>query len=276
MNHQIANILKDYLSVLPFVDKLSGLVQAVQINVPSQEGHVLKSFPVSCDITHTECYDGHYLDLCPESSKKTVIYFEDRGVRFIRRSGARNEYKSTLRLVCWINIQRLLNEACFGNITCSVSSKVIKQILCVFPSIPVDIDPFERVYPVVVSEEIRSNAIFSAYTYDDLRQYLLYPYDFFALTIETTFSICMDCEKLEPIKRDVGYAEYVRPVTLLAGEETDVTTPLTEEPYNIMILDGEGNNITAGLQVRFELIGGVYHVFIYSVNAIDVKIKILY
>lgn len=77
-------------------------------------------------------------------------------------------------------------------------------------------------------------------------------------------------------KADECLQEYVTEAMLTAGEVTDIETIVTEEPYNILILDGEGTDITAGLQVRIGLDGGVYHLYIYSVDAIQVRIKLLY
>lgn len=196
MNHEIANILKGLLVDLDFVDKISGLVQTVYMDVLDEnKTRVQKSFPVSCDATYEDCIDGAYLDLCPDSSKKSVLYFEDGGVAFIDQKGKFKNYRSILRLICWLNVAKIKAEECDVSTVCSMNGSAIKSIICMFPKIPIDLGDIRRFYPEVVNEVIRDNSIFSKYTYNEKQtQYLMHPYDYFALTIETTFSICTaDC-----------------------------------------------------------------------------------
>lgn len=195
MNQTIANIIKAYIECLDFVDKIAGLVQTVFLNITDESGvKVQKSFPVSCTTTVDDCKNGLYNDLTPDSKYKTVIYFEDGGVTFNRREGNFICYTSRLKLVCWINVGK--NEACPDGVPCTQGAEFIKQIICQLPEHPVNISPFARVYPVVVSEDIRSNSIFSKYTYNEKQsQYLMYPFDYFAFNIETDFCVCItDCQ----------------------------------------------------------------------------------
>jgi hypothetical protein len=194
MNQTVAGLLKYYIEDLCFVDKIAGLVQTVYLNITDENGvKVQKSFPVSCNFTAEDCKNGLYNDLAPDSKYKTVIYFEDGGITFNERKGNFACYTSSLKLVCWINVAKFEADWCGSGVPCTVGAEIIKRILCAFPPQPVNITPFIRFYPVIVSEEIRSNAIFSKYTYNELQtQYLLYPFDFFALNIRTDFCICTD------------------------------------------------------------------------------------
>ena len=75
--------------------------------------------------------------------------------------------------------------------------------------------------------------------------------------------------------------KYSKLATLSAGSVTRVTTTLTTKPYSIMILDTSGNVITSTLGgpingIQVSLVGGVYVLDIYSVDAIDVEILIIY
>jgi hypothetical protein len=67
-------------------------------------------------------------------------------------------------------------------------------------------------------------------------------------------------------------------VSLTAGVEADVTlTGVTSEPYAIWIIDSDGLNITEAVKDSTAISGGVYHTYIYSVDAkTDVKIKVLW
>ena len=71
--------------------------------------------------------------------------------------------------------------------------------------------------------------------------------------------------------------KYIKTDNLSAGVETDITTTLTDEPYNVMILDSSGNDITSLVTLRIGLDGGVYHFYVYSVDALsNVKFKVIY
>ena len=196
MNQLVANILKSYIEPLDFVDKIAGLVQTVYLNITDENSvNVQKSFPVSCNFSVDDCKNSLYNELTPDSKYRTIIYFEDGGVTFNKREGKFICYTSNLKLVCWINVAKLYGELCPDGIPCTAGSVIIKKILCQLPEHPANVDPFAKFYPVVVSEDIRSNSIFSKYTYNELQtQYLLYPYDFFALNITTDFCVCVtDC-----------------------------------------------------------------------------------
>jgi hypothetical protein len=195
MNHTIADILKARIINLDFIDKIAGLVSATYFDEKGEgDAKVQKCFPISCTTTVEDCKNGLYNDLCPDSKYKTVIYFEDRGVSFDRREGVFIYYKSNLRLVCWINIAKINSDTCQDGTDCAISAELIKEIICAMPEHPMNIAPFVRVYPVITSQEIRSNSIFSQYTYNEKQtQYLMYPYDYFALDITTDFAVCQDC-----------------------------------------------------------------------------------
>jgi len=199
MNQTVANILKGYIEncECDFVDKIGGLVQTAYQTITDENGiKVQKAYPITCNFTADDCKTGVYNDMTPDSKYKTVIYFEDGGVTFNQRQGIFVCYTSNLKLVCWINIPLIYGETCPDGIPCTEAANIIKKILCCFPETPVYATPFSRFFPVITNEEIRSNSIFSKYTYNEKQnQYLMYPFDYFALNIQTTFCICTDdCE----------------------------------------------------------------------------------
>ena len=186
MNQAIANIIKGYIDDLTFVDKIAGLVSTQYMTI---EG-VTKSYPVACCVPDA-CKIGDYNDLSPNSKYKSVIYFEDGGVSFVRAQGNFKYYQSRLRLVGWLNVKSILGEECDAS-QCTYSSHAIMDIIRLLPEFPQNIAPFTRVYMEVTSQAIRDKAIFSKYTYNELQtQYLMSPYDYFSLDITTTFGICL-------------------------------------------------------------------------------------
>lgn len=195
MNQAIATIIKDQIDGLSFIDKIAGLVSTTYMTIDG----VQKAFPVACCVTADDCKAGAYNDLTPDSKYKTVIYFEDEGVSFKESRGNYEYYTSNLRLVCWINVQKLLNEGCLDCLPCSVSATIISKIVKSLAIFPANIPPMYQVLIKVMGQEIRSNSIFAKYTFNELQtQYLMSPYDYFALNIQTTFAICVTEEDEYP------------------------------------------------------------------------------
>lgn len=77
-----------------------------------------------------------------------------------------------------------------------------------------------------------------------------------------------------------GDMKYLATISLTGGVgEDDFTTTIssTREIYNIYLEDSSGNDITSTVTIRVATSGGVWHVYIYSTDAVaNVKLKILY
>lgn len=192
MNQAIASIIKGRIEDLDFVDKIAGLVATQYMTMTDADGSkVTKSYPVACCVTADNCIAGDYDELTPDSRYKSVIYFEDGGISFVRYEGNFKHYISRLRLVCWLNVKMILGDDCDAS-QCTYSSHAVADIIRHLPEFPVNFAPFVRVYSEVANQVVRSNSIFSAYTYNEKQvQYLMSPYDYFALDIETSFAICL-------------------------------------------------------------------------------------
>jgi len=194
MNQAIASIIKGRIEDMDWVDKIAGLTAVTYFEIKDREGNLVqKAVPVACCVTADDCKEGAYNDLMPDSRYKTVAYFEDRGVTFQRSESNWKYYTSNLRFVCWINIEKLTDSGvCKGEAPCTYVAHIIADIIRHLPEFPIHSSPFSHVYSEVTNQEIRSNSIFAAYTYDEKHaQYLLAPYDYFALDITTNFAICL-------------------------------------------------------------------------------------
>lgn len=193
MNQAIASIIKGHIEDLDFVDKIAGLVAPLTFEINDKDNNpVQKTVPVACCVSADECTEGAYNELMPNSKYKTVIYFEDEGVSFDRYESNWKYYQSTLRLVCWINIAEITGSTCGDESPCTYAAHIIAEIIRALPTFPEDHSPFDRVYSEITAQAVRSPSIFGAYTYDEKHsQYLMAPYDYFALTIETSFAVCL-------------------------------------------------------------------------------------
>ncbi len=190
MNTEIANIVKAKITSLPFVDQICGLVRvATKTDQDDTNKQYVKSFPVSCETSHTDCTSGKYTDLTPNSKYKSVIYFEDNGITNLNRVDFDLNFESKLTLVCWLNQKKL------GKTGCSVSALAIQSIL---KALQIDkffnSNPYVKMQISADGEIIKNKDIFSKYSYDEkVSQYLLYPFDYFALPLSIKYSIREAC-----------------------------------------------------------------------------------
>lgn len=190
MNKDIAEYIKSYLMVLPFVDKIAGLVKTATIVQPSETaGTVTKRFPIACDVNYNDCVkQSRYKDLMPDSKKMSVIYFEDLGCSFISKNARSIEFVSTLKLIGWVNLSK------FENISCDNSSVFVASIIKALPSGFFNYGRYSNIQIIAIREEPKSNAIFAQYTYDEsVNQYLLYPYDYFSIGLSISFNLPLHC-----------------------------------------------------------------------------------
>lgn len=190
MNEKIASILKSKIEALPFVDKIAGLVRPVKIELLDKDNKsVLKTFPVASDISNEACISGQYKDLIPDSKYRSIIYFEDNGITLTARNNRWVSFNSRLTLVGWLNLKML-----FDCQTYTGSTECILSILSELPENPFSEDIFREIRIIALSEVTKSNAIFSRYTYDETKtQYLLYPFNYFALNMSVEFKINLAC-----------------------------------------------------------------------------------
>jgi len=217
MNQAVADIIKGQIEGLDFVDKIAGLVSTAHIEIKGPDGPVEKAFPIACCTTANDCKEGAYNDLMPNSDYSTVIYFEDGGLSFVKYESNKKYYTSTLKLVCWINIAQIIKDTCNTGEVCTRSAHIITEIIRALPRFAEDHTPFHQMYSEVVGQEIRSNSIFAQYTFDEKHiQYLMYPYDYFALTIKTDFAICLDSDVVPAPCEDV--IDQMTPVALPAED----------------------------------------------------------
>lgn len=197
MNEKIASILKSKIETLSFVDKIAGLVRPVRIEVMGpNETKVQKIYPISSDVSSEQCPQ-KYRDLIPDSSYTSILYFEDNGITLTERNNRWVSFNSRLTLVGWLNLKKI-----FDCQTYTGSTECILSILSQLPEVPFSDGNYRDIRIIALSEVPKSNAIFSRYTYDEIKtQYLLYPFDYFALNMSVDFRIniaCVEQFKLNP------------------------------------------------------------------------------
>lgn len=190
MNALIADIIKTAIEDLAFVDRIAGIVKPVTISEDIDGQKRVKTFPVACNVTEADCVSGQYTDLVPNSQKNSVIYFEDLGVQFIGNVKSEMRFRSQLRLVCWLNLKRMGITDC--NWSSTATLHIIKSILQA--DVPFNSTPFTGMKYTGISQPVKSASIFSKYSYSEqVNQYLLYPYDYFAVDFVVEYGVKAAC-----------------------------------------------------------------------------------
>ena len=189
------NLLTPDLIALGWVEFFGGVTQKVTQAMPnSTDGVVYKSFPISCSVTTAQCNNNQrYQQLMPDSSKKSVLYWEitqglsDVGI--FRDNQQIRILRGKARLVGWLNTQKL------GVNYCNAAAYAQRSILPILYKKftngggnalleKASIDFFFS------QEEKKDKDIFSQYDYGkDVDAFLLYPYDTFAMNVDITMRI---------------------------------------------------------------------------------------
>lgn len=194
--------LGDQLEALDWVEVYGGLVQTMRIRQGEAENEVYNVFPISCDVSEADCVsDQRYQDLVPNDSKRSILYFEtlnglqDVGPQKIGRGSTnrfRRVFRGAVRLVGWLNMQRLGVDECYGaDMAVRSIIKMLNNEYNVFPPGSLfengEIDfTIQRIVPK------DHKVIFGRYNYLDSNGYWLYPFDFFAidLSIRLILPLC--------------------------------------------------------------------------------------
>lgn len=194
MNAAIAELIKARISSIAVVDKIGGLVRPIP---RIMEGNKEQRFPVACNVTDPlSCDEETLKELTPTAGYRSIIYFEDRGAPQERKTRTRGIwFNARLRLVCWMDTRLIGPQCTTGD---DVEMEMIAAIegdkyhynSGIYQGLRHRVSPVEK-----------GPHIFSRYTYDEAnRQFLHWPYDYFALDIDTSFRTIVEC--VEPVELD--------------------------------------------------------------------------
>lgn len=191
MNKELSSIYKGKLTGLPFVDLLCGMVQTLTKDDPVDETKVIqKKMPVTYDHNlDPDCIGQEILPI-PDSSRKSIIYFEDFGISVIDKRHGLTKYQSSLRLICWLNRSKLV-----GDNYIEISGRVMATIVDRLANkSPYNSGMFTTITTRVARIPPQDAGLFSRYTYEEKdRQYLRPPFEFFGIDLQTDFFANQNC-----------------------------------------------------------------------------------
>lgn len=107
----------------------------------------------------------------PDSLKESIVYWEDFGARTTLQTSRYRWVNHLMRLVVWINFNKVS----------SPYDHCVEQMMANFPK------KYDNTIITVVAQVLKSNEIFSRYSYQDRKQFITWPYDAFALDINVKY-----------------------------------------------------------------------------------------
>jgi hypothetical protein len=196
MIHEVIESLRTKITGLPFIEKYGGLVRIAKKAFTNDEGIYYKTFPVSCDVSNAECWNNdRYKDLLPDENYKSIAYFESAGNIIVKKtqylSSGRDAYHviAPIDFICWLNLPKL------GISDCHSSIFELMAVDLFYQSHKPQLENFNvaSFKMEIKSFSSRDEKIFAKYSYGDLSGLLLYPFDFFKISLELSFYIDPNC-----------------------------------------------------------------------------------
>lgn len=198
IKQQLEPLVSDGSSLTKFIDKLAGVVKVLskqERNADNTET-IIKTFPVSCDITFEDCIqNGSYKDLIPNSKLGCIVYLEeDDSLDKINEIRGVNFYKTSYRIVGWLNQKKL------GTNDCSITGKIVNTIISKLQQKQFNSGIYQQIDINVIGQDQKSYNPFAKYSYDeDATKYLMAPFDYFSIKIEVTVGVNVKC--IEPFEK---------------------------------------------------------------------------
>ena len=192
INNMISSIVDKIvleLSGLNFVERIGGIVRTLSENISNKDGtgNVLKTSPIYPNKSKVVCSPNDYLRMVPDSKYMSLIYFEELGTTIIQDTRNYIERAAIVRLIGWFNLPLI-------NTSLTDAEALANIILREIPDRMNNFDPVSNIQISVTGQPIKDKNIFSKYSYDEVvRQYLIYPFDYFAIDLTIQYRTGKSC-----------------------------------------------------------------------------------
>lgn len=182
MIEHLCEVLKHRVETLPFITLCGGLARIQRV----KDNGIERVFPVMVSLTG-------YVPLHPQKAEAGIAYFE------LIRNEVKSElagdrgyiYLAALRLVVWLNLERIDPPDVLGMQAAAMAAVTAP----IDPTTTEDTGRVSR-YKIVRALYVpKSPGIFATYTYNEEElQYLMHPYDYFAIDFEAVYTLT-NCEQ---------------------------------------------------------------------------------
>jgi hypothetical protein len=261
IKYLIDTILTPKISVLDFVDRYAGIVRTINIAEGNgTETGIVKRYPVACNVTGADCANiGIYQNLVPDDTKKSIVYWEMiQPMSNVGYTSTRNffekRFRGTARLVVWLNLAKLGIENCTDavNIIPILEKEITtrgKIIGGIFDGAQLRIQPLR-----MVNQEI--NTVFGKYDYNKLKNFYLYPFDFFAIDVQFTLEQCLDKGGTFPVLPEADCENQIPSEVVCKSLSFDGVNEYIDCTNNSAFSFNEGNAFSLETWVKFDNLTG--------------------
>lgn len=197
MNKAVASVLKNKLKTVPYLELVAGLVRVQETTDMRYDDNtgasspVVYRYPVSDDVhSSKDCpLINGLVDCSPNTDYAGIVYFEDQGTSVPTRQGAWLNFSSQLRLVCWLNSKQFQQQGP------DLPARVMADIIGKLTGNPFNEGVLTKVKVSVRNVPQTGKTLFASYTFNEATsQYLMPPFEAFALDLTVEFSISTSCE----------------------------------------------------------------------------------
>jgi len=192
MISKIANLLKDEISSVTWVETIGGLAKATKTAGLNNTEIIIPT----CKNVSSACDNSDLKSLVPTSVKKSVLFFEAEPAIAEKNMINHVEWSVNIKLLVWVNY-KLIDQDMVE------PSRLILDILhnmpTTLPNVPNYLNGMVLEY---VGQNENKEDMFNKYTFFEKEtQYVTYPYDCFSLTFNVSFrtpKTCLDNTTLNP------------------------------------------------------------------------------
>lgn len=195
MNAKIAELLREKIEDLNFIERTAGLVRSLPIKVPTDDGGMItKNIPIYQNNEDT-CDEEEMMALVPDSSKKSIVFFEDGGIDIESKDTRFIHCRSTINMVAWFNLP-MINE------TYTDATLLMAKLISTIPKYITNED-FVTGIMVTPRSFLPKDSVYAQYDLDLAENmYFAYPYDYSAFSFDIVFRLpmaCLDAITLDPL-----------------------------------------------------------------------------
>lgn len=194
-------IVKNLSEKVAFIDKWAGLVMPMKKSVNKVEKTMPVAIKIDLPCANNECtgyVSSDYMDLVPDSNKKSVCYIEQVGDITLEQL-RKNVYlaSANLRVVLWYNLNHItegeyLDEGVIAyNLLSNIPYKLTDDLFV-----------YSQNVNISVNGTTSGADIFSKYSYDEVRtQFVTFPYGAIAIDLNVTYTINKCAFNLIPLAK---------------------------------------------------------------------------
>ena len=198
MIYKIANLLRDEMSDLNFVDIAVGLAKPKVVKVPTPGEEVTMNpiiVPMALNDLDDPCEPGDILPLVPDTTKMSIHFWEDQGIEPLSEDTYYYHSQAVLRLVSWWNLPLI-------NSSYTDASLLVANLIATIPEKLTSVDYLSQIQVMFNGEPETGASVIAAYNFDEPEnQFTTYPYIYTALSYLVDFAFgknCVDAVTLNP------------------------------------------------------------------------------